>query len=354
MSRRHGLNLALGIAVTAACLAAALWGFDRDDYAAIADSFRTADYRTLPVLLGLMAAFFWLKAVRWAMLLRPVRPAAPLSAAQVLPALMIGFMGNNLLPAHLGEVLRVFVLGRQYGLAKTPVFSTVILERVCDVAAILAILGWGLASVPEASPSLRGTGLVLAGLLAVGLAGLVVYAVKTAWFVRTAEWVLDRVPFLPAKIKSKAAELLEAGAVGMAALRSPRLAFWIAVTSLVQWGINTAMFHLSLVAFDIDRPPAVSAVLMGAVAFGVTVPSTPGFFGVIQAIFRAVLVPFGVDAGRALAASIYYHLTQWAAVTAVGLAFLQRTGLKLGQLEAAAEATETDVAAAPHAQSHDR
>ncbi|HEX6984854.1 MAG TPA: lysylphosphatidylglycerol synthase transmembrane domain-containing protein [Planctomycetaceae bacterium] len=340
MTRRHAANLALGIAVTAACLAAALWGFDRDDYAEIASSFRRADYRTLPLVLALLVGFFWLKAVRWALLLRPLRPAAPLTAAQSVPALMIGFAGNNLLPAHLGEFLRVYVLGRQYGLPKAAIFSTVVLERVCDVAAILAFLGGGLAFAPEAPPEARTTGYVLAVMLAAGLAGIVVYALWTAWFVRTVERLLAKLPLVPAGLKRKAAELLEAGALGMAALRSGRLAFWIAVTSLAQWLLMVGMIDLALVAFDISRPAAVAAVVMGVVAFGVTVPSTPGFFGVIQVAFRVALAPFGVAATDAVAASVYFHLTQWVAITAVGLFFLQRAGLKLGQLEQAAEETE--------------
>ncbi|MGC1272313.1 MAG: lysylphosphatidylglycerol synthase transmembrane domain-containing protein [Planctomycetaceae bacterium] len=342
MSRRHAVHLTLGIVVTAACLAAALWGFDRDDYASIASSFRRADYRTLPLLLAMLAGFYWLKAIRWSLLLAPLRPAEPITARQALPALMIGFMGNNLLPAHLGEFLRVFVLGRQYGLSKAAVFSTVVLERVCDVAAILAILGWGLASAEEAPQEARTTGYVLAAMLVVGLAGIVVYALWTAWFVRTIERLLAMVPLFPKGLKHKAAELLEAGALGMAALRSGRLALWIAITSLSQWLVNVAMIHTALVAFDVQRPPAVSAVVMGVVAFGVTIPSTPGFFGVIQVAFRAALVPFGVAATDAVAASVYYHLTQWITITLVGLFFLQRTGLKLRQLERAAEETEAE------------
>lgn len=342
MSRRHAVQLTLGTIVTIACLAAALWGFDRDDYASIAASFRRADYQTLPLLLAMLAGFYWIKAIRWSLLLSPLRPTAPITAAQSLPALMIGFMGNNLLPAHLGEFLRVYVLGRQYGLPKAAIFSTVVLERICDVAAILAILGWGLASAPEAPAQARTTSFVLAGMLAAGVAGIVVYAVWTAWFVRTIERILAKLPLLPQSLKHKAAELLEAGALGMAALRNGRLALWIAITSVSQWMVNVAMIHTALVAFDIDRPPAISAVVMGVVAFGVTVPSTPGFFGVIQVAFRVALVPFGVAATDAVAASVYYHLTQWIVVTLVGLFCLQRTGLKLRQLEQAAEATEAE------------
>lgn len=342
MSRRHSLHLALGIAVTAACLAAAFWGFDREDFAAIASSFRRADYSTFPLLMACLAGFFWLKAVRWQLLLRPLRPTDPLRSSQVLPALMIGFMGNNLLPAHLGEFLRVYVLGKHYQLSKAAVFSSVVLERVCDVAAILAILGWGLATAPEAPPEARKTGYVLAGMLAVGMAGIVVYALWTAWFVSTIEWFLARLPLVPAGLKRKATEMLEAGALGMAALRSGRLAFGIAVTSIAQWLLNVAMVDVALAAFDIEQTFAVAAIVMGVVAFGVTIPSTPGFFGVIQVAFRISLVPFGVPATDAVAASVYYHLTQWAVVTLVGLFFLQRTGLKLRQLEHTAEVTEEE------------
>ncbi len=343
MSRRRAVQLALGILVTVACFAAALWGFERKDYVEIASSFRRADYRTLPLLMAMLALFFWLKAVRWAMLLRPIRPDRPVTARQSMPALMIGFMGNNVLPAHLGDFLRVVVLGRQHGLSRAAVLSTVVLERVCDIAAILAILGWGLASAPEAPAEAKQTGYVLAAMLAVGLAGIAVYALKTAWFVRTVEWFLDRIPFVPQGLKHKAAELLESGALGMAALRSPRLAAGIAVTSLAQWVLNAAMVYVSLEAFEIERPVAVSAVVMGIVAFGASLPSTPGFFGVIQVAFRVALAPFGVPATDAVAASVYYHLTQWAAVTLVGLIYLQRAGLKLGQLEQAAEEGEAEV-----------
>jgi uncharacterized protein (TIRG00374 family) len=340
MSRRHGLQLAVGIVVTIACFAAALWGFGREDYAEIASSFRRADYLTLPAFLFLLAVFFWLKAVRWALLLEPVRPENPITARQSTASLMIGFMGNNVLPAHLGDLVRVVVLARQYKLSKTAVFSTVVLERVFDVAAILGILGWGLAAAPQAPPVARQTSYVLAAMLAVGVAGIVVYALYTAWFVRTTEWFLDRTPLVPAKLKRKAAEMLESGALGMAALRNGRLAFWITVTSIVQWALNVVMVQLSFFAFDIDQPASVAAIVMGVVAFGVTLPSTPGFFGVIQIAFRYSLAPFDVQATDAVASSVYYQMVSWIAVTAVGFYYLHRTGMKLTQLEQVAEESE--------------
>ena len=96
------------------------------------------------------------------------------------------------------------------------------------------------------------------------------------------------------------------------------------------------------IAENILRMRLFNLMFASVIAFGVTVPSSPGFFGVIQVAFRLSLVPYGVGATDAVAASVYYQLTQWVTITLVGLYFLQRTGLKLGQLERAAEETEAE------------
>ena len=99
---------------------------------------------------------------------------------------------------------------------------------------------------------------------------------------------------------------------------------------------------------------------MGVTAFGVTVPSTPGFFGVIQYCFRISLQPFGLNMAAVLGASVYYHLTQYILVTATGLFFLSRMGLRLGDLrreahashDENADASQPDAAAQPTEQQH--
>ena len=56
---------------------------------------------------------------------------------------MIGFMGNNVLPAHLGELIRVFVLGRTFALSKAAVLSSVVLERILDmVFGVIQLCFW--------------------------------------------------------------------------------------------------------------------------------------------------------------------------------------------------------------------
>ncbi len=116
------------------CLIIASWGIEMEQ---VKQGFLRANYATLPILLGLLFFFFWLKAIRWRLLLQPLRA---FRTKEVVPSLMIGFMGNNVLPAHLGEIIRVFVLAREFSLAKAAVFSSVVLERLLDTAVILIFL----------------------------------------------------------------------------------------------------------------------------------------------------------------------------------------------------------------------
>ena len=67
--QRAWFQLTVGIVVTLACLAWALRSMVQKQplgqvLADIRDAFRTADYRTLPVMLVLVLVFYWLKA--WA------------------------------------------------------------------------------------------------------------------------------------------------------------------------------------------------------------------------------------------------------------------------------------------------
>ena len=74
---------------------------------------------------------------------------------------------------------------------------------------------------------------------------------------------------------------------------------------------------------------------------GCFIPASPGFFGIIQACFRESLALFGIDETLAVAASMYYHLTNYISVTAVGFYYLSRLGLTLSEVEK--EAEETDI-----------
>jgi len=328
--RSRTLKIGFGIVVTVACLVVALWGIDLNEIRA---SFQRANYASLPVIFAFLFLFYWLKAVRWKILLCPLRE---FQTREVAGPMMIGFMGNNVLPVRLGELARVLVLGREFNLSKTAVLSSVVLERVFDTATILVYFGGSLLLV-ELPASYAITSLYLGGLTAIAFLFFAIYVFWTERFVAVAEWILDRLRILPATFRASLSGMLESGAEGLASLRDAKLVFWIVITSAMQWFLMGAMVYAALWSFGVHLPLRASFVVMGVVAFGVAVPSVPGFFGVIQLCFWVSLSFFGAEKVDVLGASVYFHLAQYIPVTLVGLYYLGRLGLRVGDITTEAE-----------------
>jgi uncharacterized protein (TIRG00374 family) len=340
--RRKWFTVVVGLAVTLGCIAAALWSMTRTQslgevLASMGTAFRRADYRTLPLLWGILFVFYWLKGVRWTRLLSPL---GTFSTQDAFRPVMIGFAFNNLLPAHLGEFVRVFVFARHHQVAKSAVLTTVVLERIFDILAILAFFLAGLLFVPGLPDELRKVAWVFAGLVGLALVGAAVFLVWTKPFVALFESLLAKIPGVPASLRAKIVGMLEAGAAGLASLKSPVLVARILGNSFVQWGLNGLLMHLSLWSFGIEVSPLASCLLLGVVAFGVTIPSSPGYFGVVNALFVAVINERTVgitDEPAVFAASIFYHMSGYVPVTLLGLYYFNRTGLSVSQVERAAE-----------------
>jgi uncharacterized membrane protein YbhN (UPF0104 family) len=165
---------------------------------------------------------------------------------------------------------------------------------------------------------------------AVSILLLAAYMFCTQRFIRATRRVFS---FLPERFGQKISDAMEAGVLGMASLQSGRLAFWIVVTSILQWALMAGMVYVSLWSFGLHLTPLVSFVIIGVSALGVSIPSAPGFFGIIQLCFWVILQLFGVDKADAFASSIYFHLSNYIPITLLGLYYLNRRGLRLWKIE---------------------
>ena len=330
ISRHHWWQLLLGGLVTVGCL---YWAVSGIEWADVRRGFSQARFETIPVYLLLLWVFYWLKAIRWKQLVSPVKEVP---VRKIAAPMMIGFMANNLLPARLGEVFRVLVLSRQEQISVAAVVSSVAIERLLDVFALLVLVTIGMLQVREVPESFQQAFLAV-GLMA--LVGVLVLIAGLIWLkqaVLLAEWCIRRLP-VSATIQQKLQELVAAAAIGTTALKNGRLLGLLLLNSVVQWGCNGLMIAVSLWSFGIHVPFSASLILLGVLAFAVSIPSTPGFFGAIQLAFVKTLALFAVADGIAFAASIYYHLIQYLAVTAVGLWYVWKSGMNLTRLKQDAE-----------------
>jgi hypothetical protein len=110
-----------------------LWLAVKDiDFAAVGTALRDAQLGYIFPMLGALALNYWLKAVRWQHLLAP-STSVPVPARALLPSMMVGIGANSILPAHLGELVRVYLAGTEFRIAKTTLLTTLVLERLLDV-----------------------------------------------------------------------------------------------------------------------------------------------------------------------------------------------------------------------------
>jgi glycosyltransferase 2 family protein len=86
---------------------------------------------------GLYAATTLLRGERWHRILRLI--GTKTSRRDSYALLTVGYMGNNVLPARAGEMLRVVLLSRRTGESKRALFGTVVAERLLDGIALASI-----------------------------------------------------------------------------------------------------------------------------------------------------------------------------------------------------------------------
>ncbi len=303
------LTTILVIAVASVLLGYALWNVD---LAALGDALAGADYRFAAPFLVTLTLFFWAKAWRWALILEPL---GRFSIRQVTPAMMIGFAANNVLPAHLGEIVRSVWFARRYRQRVSAVLVSQVLERILDVVAILLLY---LLAVPwiESPPQAIRISVWLAGAVASATAA-VIYAmvarpdrVLGLWNVLGSK--------LPASIQSRGEVFVTDVLRALSSVRSAGRLLLLVVNSVVQWSLMGACVWMSMAAMGATIGPAVTIIVLTATVIAVTLPNVPGYVGALQAAFVFALQPFGISSETAVAASVFYLVLNWVPITCIG------------------------------------
>jgi glycosyltransferase 2 family protein len=277
---------------------------------------RSANYWL--ILLSLAVSIIWLlvRAIVWRTLLR-----GRASYRDVFWTLTEGYLLNTVLPFRLGEVGRAFLLGRKAKLGFMDVLSTIIIERVLDVAFSAVIL---LSAVPFV------VGAAGAGRIAILIGVLVVIGLVALYLlVRNRVWALALFQRLSArwpKLQKQGGELLDSLFSGLAILTDG----WLFVRSLLWMTLNCAIaigqFYLLILAFFPQARLLWSLFGLGAVAFSNAIPSLPGAVGTYEGGLVAALTILSGDQSTALAAALTSHLLGIITNALLGAYALSREG----------------------------
>jgi uncharacterized protein (TIRG00374 family) len=313
--KAHGFKILLSLGLTAVLL---YFFFRGVDIGETRQAILKASLPWLAASLAVSLMTFFLRAVRWTWILRPV---ARVDAWPAFAATATGFAANNL-PGKVGEVLRPYLLSRSQNLPFSPLLASILLERVFDGASVIFFL---LLATAAGLPRSGGFARVFApaALLAV-LVAVVLFAVfrrkqAEGLFVAVCRW-------LPARFQERATKFALTFVDGFASLKSPGLLAAISAGSLAMWFVINVQIYCVLRAFGLPLPLSAAYVVTAAAVLGLAVP-TPGGLGSYQvAVLIALTDGFSVARATATSVAIVAWVTSFVPITLIGLGLLLLPG----------------------------
>lgn len=312
-----------------------------------------ANYWLLAASVPVLLLFLVLRAYRWRILFHPQQG---LRLRNLFAVINIGYLISNILPARLGDVARAYLIGDTEPVSRTAAFSTVVAERVLD--ALCAVVGFFLVLPFAPVPGwMIRSGLVVGVVALVAVAVFVVLVRRRDWTLRLIDRILaalhwpdgeavgrfsaraaarTHLPFLArmpwldrSRLGSMAGSLID-GLGGITTLRQgPRLLLF----SVAIWIVISAFYWIALLAFDDAQPPVAGLAVASVTALGMTVPSSPGFIGVFEALTRETLGLFGMSPEPALGYAFAVHLIVYIFYTLLGVIGMQQQNLTVAEVQ---------------------
>ena len=273
-------------------------------------SLRQARPGLLLLGVGLIVACYLLRGMRWRIWERS------LSYWNSFRLILIGFMGNNLFPARLGEVLRAHCASAKTGddRGRTAALASIAVERILD-GLVLAIFGSIAIAIVPMDRRLRGA------LILVSLA-FAILALALAIGIYAHDWIRSLVAaanrkfpgHVTAYAHAKTNQFLD-GLLPLGTL--PRTLGAIAFTAII-WGTETTACYFFGRAVWPAMTVSIAILFLVVVNFASLVPFTMGGIGAIDAVAPLFLIGAGVPSYLALAMVVLQHVAQYLFTTITG------------------------------------
>ena len=309
------------------------WFLRDANFADVWTHVRSARLDLLILALVFIALTLWIRTVRWQYLLAPLGPTR---FRTVFRAGVIGLAALAILPARVGDLLRPYLVARQDGLSVSATIATIVMERVLDLIAVLALMAlyvWGFADTSTWQPQLLGPIEVSAAIGGVAsIALMILMWVLASHPERIGTFVHSAARVLPHRVAARLGGWASTFSGGFAVARRPRGLFLSLFWSFPLWLAIAAETWAVTRAFGIVMPFSGTFLLQAMLVVGVAVP-TPGGVGSYHEAYRlGVTTFFGAPNDQAVAAAIVVHFLAFVPVLLLGILFMAQDGLSVGRL----------------------
>ncbi len=292
--------------------------------------------RVLHAIVLIYIAYF-MRAVRWKIFLKPVRPKATMM--DVLSPTLIGFTGLALL-GRAGEFIRPYLIARRTDLSLSSQLAVWAVERIFDVGAFTVLMVLAI-FLPSALPSIphpeyylrfREGGFFLIGI--VSITTFVAIVIRRSGEA-VARWVEERFGHLSANFGHRLAQKVREFGAGLDTIHGPLSMLWLTLVSVGMWYIIARAYQEvthSYGVVSLEIPVSQILILMGASMVGsmLQLPAVGG--GSQMATIAALSSVFDVPPEVAASCGILLWLVTFAAVVPLGLALAHYERLSLRKL----------------------
>ena len=319
---RKKLQFILGILISVVFLWLAL---RKVDFQKFWQALRAANYFYVIGAMFLALGALWTRSLRWKFLLGFPKG---LKVGSCFSATCVGLMTNNILPFRVGDLAQAYFLGRRENLSKSKVFSTVVLERIIDLATMLFVLGIS-SFFSKRSLEVKGVGTIL-GICIIAVGGILFFV----WKGPLIESVFLRVgkKFFP-KWAVRLTQLLKSFLSGFGTIKQSKFILPSIVLSFALWLIYGFAMYVALLSFGIKASLVAGIIVNCLTVISVMIPSSPGYIGTWEFFGVMALGIFGVEKSLAFSCIFLYHMIQYFPLVALGLFFLTREGISLREVK---------------------
>ena len=279
------------------------------------NSFRDINYIYLFPSLLIFIILYWARALRWKMLILPIKPV---KIGQLYSPLMVGFMAG-ILPARVGEFIRAYLLAKNQDIPFASSLATIVVERLFDLIFLLLLFAWLLVFQSDIwDPTITWSGIAVEDLAfqfgifsVIVIAGLLIFIYllirHKSKAVAIVHWILT--PF-PKKWKDKVEHLIEAFSDGLVVVKNLRSLMNISLATALVWGLIVLSYFPLYWAFDLQDKSLASAVLMVVmICILITVLPTPAFLGSFNA---GVFIALHQILNESEVVSVSFGMVAWA------------------------------------------
>ena len=268
--------------------------------------------KPFPVFLVVVSGVFgnFLRSYRWTLLLRPLKSESEPKISQFnsFYAVAIGYAVNVFAPRG-GEVARLLSICKSEKLPWAGVLPTLLIDRLLDVAFLLAVFGLTLLILPpallNAMPWLQSGGLVL---LIVVIVGLVAMPFTGTIFSRLLKIsAFQRI--LSENSRTKLFQLADQFNQGTLSLKNIAILPLVTLVSIFIWFTYWLNFYLMILAFGledvIDAAQCLIIFAIGSIGSLIPTPSSAGGFHLL--VKEAAVMTAKLNPAQAIAFATVLH-----------------------------------------------